>query len=77
MFIGARTEMFYFLVIFSCVGADCHKEAVGDGFAMTNCLVQSQQIAAEWKETHPNRVIHKLRCVPLKRLVSELNRDWS
>lgn len=69
--------MIYFLVILSCAQNACHKDVAGEGFTMGGCLVASQQIAAQWQQSHPHRKIKALRCVAKERLAFELERDRS
>ncbi|WP_292539271.1 hypothetical protein [Mesorhizobium sp.] len=69
--------MVYALVILSCLGSDCRRDVVADGFGMMGCLQQSQSIAAQWQAYYPDRKIKQIRCVDIKRLPFELGRDMA
>ena len=65
------------LILITCAlsGGDCRPHLQADMLFQTACMVQSQQIAAEYVKEHPNRKVQRVICTDRRRIAYYLGKD--
>lgn len=63
------------LLVCALNGSDCRYQVGGEGMGFSECLIQSQRIAAQYVNEHPKRTVKKVICDDHRRIGYWMGKD--